>query len=157
MQCKWRSTEVSLGRNPNDIPQILICTNIAPAKTAVTLLEALVFPDHEHNKHIRAVCAPRACTTHLIGWACRACSETLCPDSCLSNYSSWMSHQGLRALNPCIMNSSECGHKIVRYFEELACTSRLWVLPERTLQEQKYRLVALWCNPNNLYLFLQWR
>jgi len=101
VRCTRRSTEVFLGRNPNDIPKMpLICTNITPAKTAVLLLEAPVFPEHEHNKHLHAVCTPHTSTTHLISWACCACSETLCPGSCLSNYDSWMSPQGPGAESP---------------------------------------------------------
>lgn len=138
----------------NYIHQIIfICTNITPAKTAIMLLDVPVFLDLEHSKHLSVL---HVHAQHFWQAGLAMPAQTFCALAAVYQVMEAGCHTrtwGLRALNPSIVTSSECGHKTVMCFEECTCASCLWVPPEKSLQEQKYRLVALWGNPNECHHF----
>lgn len=117
------------------------------------LLDMPIFPDLEHSMHISVVHMHVQCFRQA-GLATFA--QTFCALAAVCRVMEAGCHTktwGLRALNPCNVNSSECWHQAVRCFEGRADASCLWIPLEKALKEQKNRLVSLGCNTNKFHHF----
>lgn len=125
MQRAGRSAEVSLGRNPNDIPQIFpqYLHKYNTSKDCSYAAGSTSFP--RPGAQQVPICSLYSTGMHnafaRLGLPCLLRNSV--PASCLSSSSSWMSRHGPRALNPRVTNHSERGHETARYLEEHARTS----------------------------------